>query len=62
MVAKLSSTAHSLTEERDALRREPAGRLDSSGELLRTRSLLEDAQRRLQTVEQLLAQTNSRLY
>jgi hypothetical protein len=61
MVAKLSSAAQSLTEERDGLRRELEGSSDSAGELLRTRSLLEDTQCRLQAAEQLLAQTNRRL-
>jgi hypothetical protein len=61
MVARLSSAAQSLTEERDALRRELAGRDDTARELLSTRSLLEDTQHRLQAAERLLARTNRRL-
>ena len=61
MTVKLASAAQALTEERDALRRELLAHSDTASELLRTRALLDDAQRRLEAAERLLAQTSRRL-
>ena len=61
MLGKLASAAQTLTEERDALRRELPTRSDTAAELFRTRALLEDTQQRLEAAELLLAQTSRRL-
>jgi PAS domain S-box-containing protein len=61
MVGKLTAAAQVLAGERDDLRRELLARSDSAAELLRTRALLEDTQRRLEAAEQFLAQTTRRL-
>ena len=61
MLEKLTSAAQTLAGERDALRRELLKNSDTAAELLRTRALLEDTQRRLETAEQLHAQTSRRL-
>jgi transcriptional regulator with XRE-family HTH domain len=61
MMGKLSAATQTLTEERDALRVELLSRVDSATELLQTRSLLEDTQRRLGGAEQLLEKTSRRL-
>lgn len=61
MIAKLTTAAQTLTEERDALRRELLVHSDTANELLRTRALLDDTQRRLQAAEGLFSQTSRRL-
>jgi hypothetical protein len=61
MTVKLASAAQALTEERDALRLELLAHSETAGELLRTRALLDDTQRRLEAAERLLAQTSRRL-
>jgi transcriptional regulator with XRE-family HTH domain len=61
MVAKLAAASRALAEERDVLRHELLARSDSAAELLQTRALLEDTQRRLEVAEELLAQTSRRL-
>ncbi len=44
----------------DALRLELLAHSETAGELLRTRALLDDTQRRLEAAERLLAQTSRR--
>jgi hypothetical protein len=61
MIAKLTSAAQALVGERDALRGQLTTQADTASELLRTRALLDDTQRRLEAAERLLAQTSRRL-
>lgn len=61
MLEKLTSAARTLTEERDAFRRELLKNSDTAAELLHTRALLDDTQGRLEAAELLLSQTSRRL-
>jgi hypothetical protein len=60
MIEKLTSAARTLTEERDALRRELLTHSDTASELLQTRAMLDDTQGRLEAAEHLLAKTSRR--
>ncbi len=61
MLDRLTAAARTLAVERDALREELQAHGGAAEELLRTRALLEETQRRLEVAEQLQAQTSRRL-
>ena len=61
MLARLNEAARALTDERDALREELRTHVGAVDELVQTRMLLEETQRRLDAAEQLQAETSRRL-